>query len=208
MLEDAVEINVELIRKVLMATHQEGAVNTVYSNIYDLRNGLVYLYHFHNFENVVVIDLHEELKHGLRILDIPSLFPETFAAISNARKLEFDMTREKRISERLADGEFVRLAKDELAQFTGTYSGEWLGDMQYQFMLVEGGLFARFMHSGMEAMPLAQVYPVSGMEFVQPGVRGDNRYVFEKDADGKVVGLEIRQPGGWGYSLSRIVNRS
>ena len=47
----------------------------------DVNRGLIYLYHFHNYENVVVINLEEELKKGKHTIDIPSLFPDTDAAI-------------------------------------------------------------------------------------------------------------------------------
>lgn len=72
--------SLELFRSVLAATHQEGKYPTLYSNIYDLKNGLIYLYHFHNFQNVVVLDLKEELKKGVLFYDLPSLFPKTFTA--------------------------------------------------------------------------------------------------------------------------------
>jgi hypothetical protein len=75
------DITIDTFRKILAAIHVEieGAA-TVYSNIYDVNNGLVYVYHFHNFENVVIIDLEEELKKGQREIDLSSLFPKTFAA--------------------------------------------------------------------------------------------------------------------------------
>jgi len=83
MLEGSPEISVDLFRRILAATHLDHEVGfsrpTVYSNIYDLKKGLVYVYHFHNFENVAVIDLAEELKKGKHSYDIPSLFGPTYA---------------------------------------------------------------------------------------------------------------------------------
>jgi hypothetical protein len=73
-------ISVELFRRILAATHAEGANPTLYSNIYDLKRRVMYLYNFHNFENVVTIDLAAELEKGKRALDLPSLFPRTFDA--------------------------------------------------------------------------------------------------------------------------------
>ena len=87
MLKDAGEnISVELFRRILAATHAEGENSTLYSNVYDLKRRVMYLYHFHNFENVVTIDLAAELKKGKRSLDLPSLFPRTFAAETFARR--------------------------------------------------------------------------------------------------------------------------
>jgi penicillin V acylase-like amidase (Ntn superfamily) len=75
------ELTVDAFRNILSAVHQEGDWGgTLYSNIYDVNRGLVYLYHFHNYENVVVINLEEEFKKGNHTVDLPSLFPDTFAA--------------------------------------------------------------------------------------------------------------------------------
>jgi len=67
-------LDVSLIRSVLSATHQEGDYPTVYSNIYDLKAGLVTIYHFHNFEEAVTLNLAEELKKGARTVELASLF--------------------------------------------------------------------------------------------------------------------------------------
>ena len=80
MLENADDISVDLGKRVLAATHNEGAYPTLYSNVYDLKRRIVYLYHFHNFQNEVVIDLKAELAKGARTIDLPELFPKTFVA--------------------------------------------------------------------------------------------------------------------------------
>ncbi|MFC2097537.1 carcinine hydrolase/isopenicillin-N N-acyltransferase family protein [Bacteroidota bacterium] len=75
------EPSIESFRKILSAVHQEGDWGgTQYSNIYDVNKGLIYLYHYHNYENVVEINLIEELKKGYHVVDIPVLFPDTYAA--------------------------------------------------------------------------------------------------------------------------------
>jgi len=74
-LSSAPEMNLETVKKVLSATHQEGSVNTVYSNICDLKNKKMYLYYFHFFDQVLEIDLASELKKGKHGYDIPTLFP-------------------------------------------------------------------------------------------------------------------------------------
>jgi len=68
------KVSIALVRSVLSATHSEYSYPTLYSNIYDLKNKKVYLYNFHNFEEVVIIDLVRELKKGKKTYDIPSLF--------------------------------------------------------------------------------------------------------------------------------------
>ena len=79
--EKSITVSIDHFRRILAAVHQEGNyVNTLYSNIYDLKKKLVYLYHFHNFENKLIIDLKEELKKGKHSYDLPSLFPKNYAA--------------------------------------------------------------------------------------------------------------------------------
>jgi choloylglycine hydrolase len=73
-LSEARELNTGLIRDVLEKTHQEGNSLTVYSNIYDLKNGTIHLYYLRDFTKFVVLNLAEELKKGERRVDLPSLF--------------------------------------------------------------------------------------------------------------------------------------
>lgn len=75
--KNADKLTLDVIREILSATHAEGDYPTNYSNICDLKNGIVYLYNFHNFEHVVTFNLKEELKKGKRIQEISSLFPYT-----------------------------------------------------------------------------------------------------------------------------------
>ena len=87
------EISIDLFRRILAATYQNGGSPTLYSNIYDLRSQTMSLYYFHDFEHVVTFDLADELKKGERVLDIPSLFPrnadaETFAARRGEKRPE------------------------------------------------------------------------------------------------------------------------
>ncbi|MEQ8768420.1 MAG: hypothetical protein RL885_31235 [Planctomycetota bacterium] len=79
MLEGDAAPSVELFRKILSRVHQEGEVSTLYSNIYDLKRRKMTLYHFHDFEHPVEIDLAAELGKGAHTVVIADLFPETFA---------------------------------------------------------------------------------------------------------------------------------
>ncbi len=94
MLEKSQEVSLALCRRVLAATAQEGGAPTQYSNVFDLKQGLVYLYHFHNFEEVVVFDLAKELEKGERVLEIAGLFPRTFAYRSYLEKREREQAEE------------------------------------------------------------------------------------------------------------------
>lgn len=84
LLEQSDAVSIDLFRRALNATHYEqthGEMSTtLYSYICDLKKGDIYIYNFHNFEEVAKINLKEELKKGKRICPVLSLFPYmTFA---------------------------------------------------------------------------------------------------------------------------------
>ena len=68
------------LKKILEKTHVENIkykgriIETLYSNIYDLQEGLVYVYYHHNFGNEIVINLKNEFIKGKRSYDMQSLF--------------------------------------------------------------------------------------------------------------------------------------
>jgi len=74
MLENSEDISEELFRSICDATHAEGPGPTVLSTIHDLKTGDIYIYDFHNFNEVVKINLHEELMKGQQYYKIPQLF--------------------------------------------------------------------------------------------------------------------------------------
>ncbi|MBN1273171.1 MAG: linear amide C-N hydrolase [Candidatus Aminicenantes bacterium] len=73
-LKRANNLNVELIRDVLDACKQTGKNKTVYSNIYDLKRGIIHVYNQSDFTNPVILNLAEELKKGPRNLSLAELF--------------------------------------------------------------------------------------------------------------------------------------
>ena len=76
LLENATDLSVEYFRDVMDAVHVVDYYPTMYSTVYDLKGQDVYLYHFHDYQNVVVFDLSDELTQGAHAYDIASLFPE------------------------------------------------------------------------------------------------------------------------------------
>ena len=64
---------VENVRRILAEPHQEDL--TVYSNIYDLTNGEVYIYSLRDFGRTARFNLAEELARGRHALSVPGLFP-------------------------------------------------------------------------------------------------------------------------------------
>jgi len=74
---EADTLSVDLIRNILDACKQTGRALTVYSNVYDLTNGIIYLYNMSEFNNPVVLNMAEELKKDTRTLSIAELFDKT-----------------------------------------------------------------------------------------------------------------------------------
>ena len=58
------------------AVGQGGSALTVYSNVYDLKKGIVYVYNRTDFTNPLILDLAKEMNNGNRTLDLPDLFTE------------------------------------------------------------------------------------------------------------------------------------
>lgn len=58
------ELSIDYLKSILDACHQEGRNPTKYSNIHDLKNNIIYVYQFHNYDEVITIDLDNELKKG------------------------------------------------------------------------------------------------------------------------------------------------
>lgn len=81
--EESDTISLDLFRRILNDTHMEdyNSSITLYSYIHDLAREDVYIYNFHNYDHVVKLNIHEELKKGEHTVLISSLFPyETYAA--------------------------------------------------------------------------------------------------------------------------------
>jgi hypothetical protein len=74
-IEDENDLTVDYFKSILDAVHVEGASsNTLYSNIFDLRNGIIYLYHWHQYDEVVILNVEEQLARGKLCIRISDLF--------------------------------------------------------------------------------------------------------------------------------------
>ncbi len=75
MLVNMTKPSVEYFNDICNATHSEDLTYpTVHSYVYDLNQCILYLNHFHNYENVIEINLNEELAKGEHVIYLPSLF--------------------------------------------------------------------------------------------------------------------------------------
>jgi hypothetical protein len=107
----------DLIRQILAAVHSERNNPTQYSNIYDLTNKTVTIYHFHNYENGYTFNLEEELAKGPHMVKLKDLFPQTYAA----EVFAFVNNRERALEEALAKRSTVDLDSTQLAEYVGKY---------------------------------------------------------------------------------------
>ena len=74
MLRNGDDISVEHFRYILKAVHNSGPeYPTVYSNIYDTKNDIIYVFKYHNFLEYIKIDVKKELEREHSYY-LPSLF--------------------------------------------------------------------------------------------------------------------------------------
>ncbi len=134
MLEGSPTLSVEYMRDVMAAVHQKGPRSlTIYTNVYDLVNRIVYLYYFSDYEHVAVIDLEEELAKGAHAYDLPALFPPNPAA------QEF-FAPAMRGYDRVIQSRRVEVNPEFLSAYVGEYAppqseprapGEWVSVVPY-----------------------------------------------------------------------------
>ena len=67
---------ISLFREILQKVSAQKQNPTVCSSVLDLKNGIIFLYYFHDFHNAYRIDFGEEIKKGQRVIEMHELFPE------------------------------------------------------------------------------------------------------------------------------------
>lgn len=74
-IEKSDNISVDDVRLILETVKNSGMdYPTVYSNIYDLTNNEIYLYHNHNFDEYLKIDINKQLDKDIQSFYIPLIF--------------------------------------------------------------------------------------------------------------------------------------
>jgi hypothetical protein len=189
MLADMGSPTIEKARCVLAAVHAEGRSRTLYSNIYDLKRRLVYVYLYHDFANEVVVDLASELRKGRHFVKLPALFPRNFAYETFVQEQNDEL--EKRRSER---------AKLAVApELLGRYAGRYLGPDGVLTVSLDGAaLYAEY-----AAFERAALTPASETEFFVLRPTYDIDLAFVVDGSGAVTGLRIRT-GEQGATFPRL----
>ncbi|NJK87051.1 MAG: linear amide C-N hydrolase [Bacteroidales bacterium] len=107
--------SVDDVRKILSATHSEGEDVTLYSYIADLTHGKVYVYNFHNYEDVVILDINEEINKGKHVYSIHDLFPLTVAAEVFNYRLQNDL------NQKIESRRFKNFDNSTLVNYCGRY---------------------------------------------------------------------------------------
>jgi hypothetical protein len=74
MLENMTSLTRPFFRDVCQATHQEGTYPTIYSNVFDLENNQIDIYHYYNYNTVRTFNLTDELAMGTHSYYLPGLF--------------------------------------------------------------------------------------------------------------------------------------
>ena len=184
LLESMREASVDACRRILATTHQEGEYPTVYSNVYDLANGKIHLYHFHDFDNPVVIDVAAEIAKGAHTVELESLFPETYAFATFRRQSE-DALMDRREKER--DRTVDPKTFDD---FVGRYrvnEGEHAG-FEFRVRREKDKLFGDF-----EKRDPVELIPRGGDVFVCIPRLERAELTFGRNRDGKVQRVRIVQ---------------
>ena len=195
LLKNADAVSVELMRTVMDATHLEGQSTTLYSNVYDLTNRLVYVYYFHDYENVVVFDLEEELLKGAQTIALPTLFPSNPEAERWAAPIVAELEAKR------AGRTVVDVDPDVLQSYVGRYDipDDMRSSYPYAFIGValDGDALVLQIKTDKGWYPLT---PQSENEFFHLSVRNDFAVSFERDASGSIEHMLYRE-GGREYVL-------
>jgi hypothetical protein len=204
LLKNSKNPTVELFRRILDSVHYENpeGINTLYSNIYDLKNGLIYLYNFHNYQNVVVLNLKKELAKGMHIYELPSLFPVTF---SSTRFIRYKTE------------EFTKLLKEKVdikgidPQIFNIYTGKYkvTDDMEFP----QGSSIELALIDNQLTMMIAddynlrefKLYPTSENEFIHIFSSGDGFFTvsFTKDEKENRITMNYKKEGKL-FSLNKL----
>jgi hypothetical protein len=173
---------VDLFREILDATHLEAPAPTQYSQVYDLVNNRIYLYHFHDFTNAVVLDIAKELAKGPHGMAIKDLF---------AKNQEREDFAQQPLSEYQAKAQAMVEPVgnlDEYQALTGAYhdpANPKGPDIQ---VYIESGK----LYYAKTGRPASQLYPLGKDLFSHLYFYGGEelRIQFLRDGTGKVSGAE------------------
>ncbi len=93
-IKDERDLTVDYFKSILDACHVEGqGGNTLYSNVFDLKNGVIYLYHWHQFYETAVLNVADEITKKKPPTLIKELFSQETVKLAEE---EFQSYRKKK----------------------------------------------------------------------------------------------------------------
>lgn len=196
MFENASSITVELMRDILVATQLGDDYPTQYSTIYDLKENLIYLYHFHNFEQAKVFDLDQELAQGYHVYEMVNLFPD------NLDFMIFARTERERQAEIRDSYSFIEQDSFFYNNYLGAYSGPEDLDMAFDYYsvdFVEGDLVLKLLPD----KAWLKLEPTSQTDFFHLSYFDQFEITFLPDENGEVNSFMLSNSEG-DYEFERI----
>jgi len=173
-LQNSQELSINLFKKILSNVHVEGTMGlgtTVYSTIYDLKNGKIYLYYFHNFMEEVIFDINSELKKGARTVKIESLFPKNISAE------DYVDLKNNELKHRIESRSAKNISLTEYIKIRGSYKSiDAASEDRFTIMLENEKLYITI-----DNQSKFELFPESSNIFFIPSVNGDFSLSFYKD---------------------------
>jgi hypothetical protein len=152
--------------------------------VYDLVNGRIHLYHFHDFENVVVLDVAEELAKGPHTLENASLFPKKHALAEFQRQIEADLAaRREKERDRTVDPQ-------TFDAFAGRYRVEEGAAAGFEFRVRRDG---RKLYADFPEQEPAELVPIGGERFVCISSTESAELTFARGKSGAVESVKLVQ---------------
>jgi hypothetical protein len=192
------ETSVDLCTRALAAGAQRGRrVATLYSNVFDLPARTARLYLFHDYTQVVELDLAAELEKGAHELRLPELFP------TNAAFERYADYAAMTAAQRIASRKGPELSRAALEAFAGAYDLA-VGAETHRITLRRKG-------DGLEATSTIyrdvggemRFHSASPTEFFALAGDTEPSLRFHLDAQGRTTGFTLEQ-GGLEYEAERV----
>lgn len=84
------DLTVEALRSIVDAVHvQSPGINTLYSNVMDLRRGIIYLYYWHQYGEVVTLDVAREIAKAGQPTPLRGLFSRATVEQAEKKRREY-----------------------------------------------------------------------------------------------------------------------
>lgn len=180
MLSENEDISVDFFRRILAAVHvEETSCVTAYSCVFDLTNGWIHVFYFHDFSNEITIDIGRELRNGARAMQLRSLFPPSIAAN------DFAETKRREVEERVARRRVNDVPKSQIDRYRGTYLNV---QSHSDSLVVEAEGNATYLIADEVRLEL---FPDSSGRLFLAGVNGDFDFVFAEGQSGAVTELVV-----------------